>query len=401
MPDSASTEFPWRTHHSLENPEGDVALVRVDFNVPLSDDGEVTDSRRMEAALPTLRELLDRGFKTVLMAHLGRPGGRRMPELSLEPLVSHLEGFLDSTVRFATDCVGDSAEEMVRNLDAGEVGLLENLRFHEEERANDEDFARGIARLGEVYVSEAFGAAHRAHASISGVPRKLGTAVAGNLMEEEYTVLNGLRSNPDRPFAVLLGGAKVADKLPLIRTLLDTADTLLIGGAMAHTFFRAKGYEMGESLVDEESIEEAGQLLENRDQYRAQLVLAEDVTAENYAGSVGSFDRDSIPEGWNAKDIGPRTCDRFTEILHDAESVFWNGPMGVFEESSFEDGTRRIVDELSNHDGRVVVGGGDSGAAVSKYSSESHFDHVSTGGGAALELLEGKTLPGFDALNRK
>jgi phosphoglycerate kinase len=225
--------------------------------------------------------------------------------------------------------------------------------------------------------------------------------VAGNLIEKEYVMLNGLRENPDRPFAVLLGGAKVADKLPLIRTLLETADTLLIGGAMAHTFFRAKGHELGESLVDEKSIEEAGQLLKNRDQYPAQLVLAEDVTAENYAGSVGTFDRNSIPEGWNAKDIGPKTCERFTKLLHDAGSVFWNGPMGVFEESSFENGTRRIVDELSSHDGRVVVGGGDSGAAVSRYSSVSHFDHVSTGGGAALELLEGKPLPGLDALNRK
>jgi 3-phosphoglycerate kinase len=401
LPDSGSVDFPWATHRSLKNLGGNVVLVRVDFNVPLSDEGEVTDSRRMRAALPTLRELLDRDLKPVLMAHLGRPGGQRIDELSLRPLVSHLEDFLDCSVRFAEDCVGTPAEEMVENLKVGEVGLLENLRFHADEKADDDDFAQELAGLGDAYVNEAFGAAHRAHASISGVPRHRDPAVAGNLMENEYTVLTGLREKPERPLAVLLGGAKVGDKFPLIRTLLDTADTLLIGGAMAHTFFRAKGHELGESLVDEESVDEARELLEERDEHRAQLVLAEDVTADNYAGSVGSFDRDSIPEGWNAKDIGPKTCDRFSEILRNAESVFWNGPMGVFEESSFEEGTRRMVDTLADHDGRVVVGGGDSGAAVSKYAEVDEFYHVSTGGGAALELLEGKTLPGFDALDPK
>lgn len=399
MPDAGSPAFPWESHHSLEDLAGSPVLVRVDFNVPLSEEGNVTDSRRLEAALPTIRELIEMELKPVLMAHLGRPGGKRIDELSLRPLVSLLEEFLDRPVRFAEDCVSEPAREMVSNLEVGELGLLENLRFHGGEKENDPDFAADLAELGEAYVNEAFGTAHRAHASIVGVPDHLERATAGNLLRREYEVLTEVRDDPERPLAVLLGGAKVSDKFPLIRALLDRVDRLLIGGAMAHTFFLAQGHSVGDSLVEEGSVDAASELLANRDDFRADLRFPEDVVADNYAGSVKNFDRDSIPDGWNAKDIGPRTREEFGRVLNEAETVFWNGPMGVFEEDSFEGGTRFVVESLAEHPGRVVVGGGDSGAAVSEFSDPEAFDHVSTGGGAALELLQGESLPGFDALD--
>jgi phosphoglycerate kinase len=354
----------------------------------------------MEAPLPTIRDLIDAGAKPVLMSHFGRPGGAPDADLSFEPFVTVLEDLLETRVRFAPDCIGEEAQGTVTSLESGEVGLLENVRFHPGEKANDPDFAQALAGLGEAYVNEAFGTSHRAHASIVGVPEHLDQAVAGGLMKREYSTLTQLKDHPDRPLVVLLGGAKVSDKFPLIRTLLDVADRVLIGGAMAHTFFRAMGYGVGASLVEEDSVDEASELLDNTDQFRGELIVSRDVRAEGPEGQIQVFSRDDIPNDWSAKDIGPETLDRFLTLLEDAQTVFWNGPMGVFEEDDFETGTRDIVSGLADLSTRVVVGGGDSGAAVTEYNSPENFYHVSTGGGAALELLEGKSLPGFEALDR-
>lgn len=400
MLEPSEVEFHWRTLADLENYNGDVVLVRVDFNVPLSDEGNVTDKRRLLAALPTLRILLERDLTPVLMSHLGRPGGQEIEELSLEPLVSILEDELECSVRFADDCLPPSSTQMVEALNPGEVGLLENLRFHDGEKAKDEAFSEQIASLGDSYVNDAFGTSHRNHASIAGIPNRVDHALSGELLEKEYRVLSALRENPPRPFVVLLGGAKVSDKFPLIKEFLEVADTVLIGGAMAHTFFVAQGHQVGDSLVEEDRVDEAEELLHNRDEYSGELVLPVDVTAENYAHSVKSFNKTEIPDGWSAKDIGPGTLENFGERLDGAESVFWNGPLGVFEEDPFEEGTRSIVNRLADHDGYVVVGGGDSGAAVSEYSSVDSFYHVSTGGGAALELMKGNLLPGYESLDR-
>ncbi len=398
MPDG-SDSFPWLTHEGLTDVRGEPVLVRVDFNVPLSEDGSISDTRRMEASLPTVRDLLDAGVHPVLMSHFGRPGGNRSPDLSVERFVPVLEDLLGSPVRFATDCIGDEARGMVSELRSGEVGLLENLRFHAGETANEPSFVEELADPGAAYVNEAFGTSHRVHASIVGLPGQFEQAAAGTLMKREYTTLTRIRENPERPFLVLLGGVKVSDKFPLIRTLLPIADRILIGGAMAHTFFSALGYDVGESLVEVDGVSDATTLLEQCEDVRSTLVLAEDVRAEASDGRVESFSRDEIPPDWRAKDIGSKTVDRFATQLKEAAMVFWNGPMGVFEESEFETGTRELVNVLADCDSKVIVGGGETGAAVAKYESSDQFHHVSTGGGAALELLEEKSLPGFEVLD--
>lgn len=400
MPNN-SRSFPWKTLDDLQLEPGSIVLVRVDFNVPLAEDGSVSNFRRVDEALPTVEWLLGSDYRPVLMSHLGRPGGERADELSLKVLRDPLEDRLGSTVRWADDCVGSPAESMVKHLGNGEVGLLENLRFHPGEKENKPEFATSLASIADAYVNDAFGASHRDHASISGVPDHLEPAVAGRLLEREYRVLTEVRDNPDAPFAILMGGAKLSDKLPVLRKFLSKSDRLLVGGAMAHTFFLAQGYGVGDSLVEEDWVSEAEELLENLGEFECDFVLPEDVLVELPPGDVENCSVDEIPSNAVAKDIGKRTRSIFRDRLEGARTVFWNGPLGVFEEESFEVGTRTMVEALENHDGKVVVGGGDSGAAVEKFSSVDKFHHVSTGGGAALSLMQDKTLPGYAALDEK
>lgn len=400
MPDNRSP-FPWKTLDELRLDPGARVLVRVDFNVPLDGEGTVTDYRRVDEALPTIEWLLEQDYRPVLMSHLGRPGGDPDPDLSLRVLREPLEDRLGTRVRWAEDCVGSPAREMIDRLATGEVGLLENLRFHSGEKDNDPEFAAELAEPVDAYVNDAFGASHRNHASISGVPEHLATAVAGRLLEREYRILTGVRDDPDDPFAVLMGGAKVSDKLPVLRNFLTRADRLLVGGAMAHTFFLARGHDVGNSLVEEDWVAEADALLKNLDDYDCEFVLPQDVLVETPDGTVQNCSVSEIPPEGVAKDVGEVTREQFLGQLKRARTVFWNGPLGVFEEPAFEQGTKSMVLGLEDHEGRVVVGGGDSGAAVSKYSDPGHFHHVSTGGGAALSLMQGENLPGYRALDER
>ncbi|MFB6347688.1 MAG: phosphoglycerate kinase [bacterium] len=400
MPSKVSA-FPWKTIDALSLKPGSRVLVRVDFNVPLTDDGSISDYRRIEAALPTVEWLLEKGYCPILMSHLGRPGGSPSEDLSLRVVKDPLEDRLGCRVQWSENCVGPPAEEMAESLTAGEVGFLENLRFHEGEKNCDKSFSRSLASFGDAYVNDAFGASHRRHASIAGVPEQLDEAVAGRLLESEYTTLTRIRDNPEEPFGVLLGGAKVSDKLPVLRKFLDKADTLLVGGAMAHTFFLAQGNDVGESLVESDWVSEASKLLDDLPGYDCNFVLPEDVTVEVPSrDEIVSCSVDDIPSNGIAKDIGPETQSKFRNYLNNANTVFWNGPVGVFEEKAFETGTKSLVDSLGSHPGKVVVGGGDSGAAVARFSDVDRFHHVSTGGGAAMALMQDKELPGYHSLRR-
>lgn len=394
-------DFPWNTHRDLRNVAGEPVLVRVDFNVPLSEEGEVTETRRLRAALPTIRYLIQRNCRTVLMSHLGRPDGERRRDLSLKPMVPLLREKLASDVQFAPDCIGPEAERMVNNLNPGEVGLLENLRFHSGERLNSEEFASALASLGQAYVNDAFGTSHRDHASITGVPGSLSSSVAGQLLKKEYQVLTKVRDNPNRPCITIMGGVKVSDKLPIIQRFLDLADQVLIAGALAHTFFLAQGMAVGDSLVDRTLTDKAETLLRSAEDHDCQLVLPGDVRVdETQTGKVSTVPTENIPPGGKVKDIGPETIANFKARLKNARTVFWNGPLGVFEQSKFATGTREIIECLEDHQGQVVIGGGESAAAVARFSSDDRFHHVSTGGGAALTLMEGRSLPGYEALDR-
>ncbi len=383
--------------------QGRKVLVRVDFNVPL-EDGRVVDDTRIRAALPTIQYLLDHGAAVILMSHLGRPKGQPDPKYSLRPLAEHLSTLLGKPVKFAPEPVGPQAEALARDLKPGEVLLLENTRFHPGERKNDPEFARQLAALaGEngLFVNDAFGSAHRAHASVVGVAQYL-PAVAGFLMEKELDFLGRLLTAPERPFVAILGGAKISDKIGVIRSLLQKADRLLIGGGMANTFFKAQGYEVGDSLVEEDAVEEARRLLADAGD---KLVLPVDaVIADRFA--VDAARRvvavDAVPPGWRILDIGPRTVERFRQALQGAKTVFWNGPMGVFEFPAFAEGTFAIARALAELEGAVtVIGGGDSVAAVKQAGVADKITHISTGGGASLEFIEGKELPGVQVLEDK
>ena len=374
---------------------GTRVVTRVDFNVPM-EDGRITDDTRIRGALPTIRAILDAGGTPVLLSHLGRPKGEPSPEFSLRPVAEHLGTLLDAPVTFCEHTVGDEAEACVQG--ASGVVVMENTRFLPGETKNDGDIARGLARLGDVFVSDAFGSVHRAHASTAGVAEHLPSA-AGLLLQKELTYLQGILDDPDRPFIAVLGGAKVSDKIGVIEALAPKVDRLLIGGAMAYTFLRALGHETGASLVEEDKTDEAFRLY---DRFRDTLVLPSDhVAADRFAADAETKTVEPIPEGWMGLDIGPATREHYAEILSGARTVIWNGPMGVFEMDPFAGGTRRVAQALAEAtDGgaTTVVGGGDSVAAINEAGLADRVSHVSTGGGAMLELLEGQTLPGVAAL---
>jgi phosphoglycerate kinase len=375
---------------------GKRVLVRVDFNVPL-DQGKVADDTRIRAALPTIQYLMEHGARVILMSHLGRPKGKVKEELRLTPVAERLSELLDKPVAMAVDCVGEEVETAVDRLRPGDVLLLENLRFHPGEEANDPEFVSRLVSLGQVYVNDAFGTAHRAHASTEGVAHRL-PAVAGFLMEKELNFLSKALENPEPPFVAILGGAKISDKIGVVDNLLGRVDALLIGGGMANTFLKAQGYQVGQSLVEEESLPLALELL---DKAGRKLVLPMDVVvadkfdAEAQSKTVGVGE---VPAEWRILDIGPATVERFAQELYTAKTVVWNGTMGVAEFPRFAAGTQAIIEMLAESQAVTIVGGGDTAAAVQQAGLVEKMTHVSTGGGASLELLEGKTLPGVAAL---
>ncbi|MFO7167395.1 MAG: phosphoglycerate kinase [Chloroflexota bacterium] len=382
--------------------KGKRALVRVDFNVPL-EDGRITDDTRIRAALPTIRYLLEHGASVILMSHLGRPKNKVVESMRLAPTVSRLAELLPeaAAVKGTRATVGEAAEAAVADLKPGEVLVLENTRFDPREEANDESMARELARLGDVYVNDAFGSAHRAHASTEGVARFL-PAVAGFLMEAELKALQGALDNPQRPFVTIIGGAKISDKIGVIDNLLGKVDALLIGGGMANTFLLAQGYSMGDSLVEPESVDTAKQMIELAQQRGVKLLLPVDlVVADAFDANANRkvVRADAVPAGWRALDIGPETVRQFAEVIRGAQTVIWNGPMGVFELAPFAEGTRAIAQAMAESQGMTIIGGGDSVAAVEQMGLAGRIKHISTGGGASLELLEGKELPGVAALN--
>lgn len=383
---------------------GKRVLVRVDFNVPLDKQGHITDDTRIVASLPTIRKILGDGGRAILCSHLGRPKGKPVPEMSLRPVAERLADLLGRPVKFADDCVGPEAEQKAKDLKDGQCLLLENLRFHKEEEANDPEFARKLAALAEMYVSDAFGTVHRAHASTEGVTKYFDKAVAGFLIEKELKYLGQALGSPKRPFTAVLGGAKISGKIDVINNLLDKVDNLLIGGGMAFTFFKAMGKEIGTSLLEEDKIDLAKQILAEVGKKKVNFMLPVDcVVAADISedAAVKIVDIDHIPADMKGLDIGPKTLDQFSKVLQNSKTIVWNGPMGVFEVEKFSLGTVGLAGQMAQatDNGTIsIIGGGDSAAAAAKAGVENRITHISTGGGASLEFLEGKTLPGIAAL---
>ena len=380
--------------------KGKKVFVRCDFNVPMDEKQNITDNTRIVAALPTIKYLLEQDCKIILASHLGRPKGEVKPEFSLAPVAKELSKLLNKEVIMAKDVIGEDATNKAENLKEGEIMLLENVRFHREETDNDPEFAKKLASMAEVYVNDAFGAAHRAHASTAGIAQYL-PAVSGFLIEKELTVLGNAINNPERPFMAILGGAKVSDKIGVIDSLLDKVDTLMIGGGMAYTFFKAQGYSVGNSLCEEEKTGLALEAMEKAKQKGVKLLLPVDTKV----GKEFKPDTESktvkyteIPDGWEGFDIGEKTIEMFKNELKNAKTVIWNGPVGLFEFDQFAIGTNEIAKTLADLDATTIIGGGDSGAAVAKAGLADKMTHICTGGGASLEFLEGKKLPGIECL---
>lgn len=380
---------------------GKRVFVRADFNVPL-ENGKITNDRRIRASLPTIEYILKKGGSVVVSSHLGRPKGKVNPELSLKPVAERLSELLGKPVKFAPDCIGPEVEKMAKELGAGEVMLLENLRFHPEEEANDPEFTKKLAALADLYVSDAFGTVHRAHASTEGVAHYLRPAVAGFLIAKELEYLGGAMANPKRPLVAILGGAKVGSKIGVINKLMEICDTLVIGGGMAYTFIKAQGYLIGTSLFDAESFETAKQILKTAEEKKIKLILPVDVviTQKLEAGAPTQVvPVTAIPDGWGGADIGPKTVEEITRVTKGAGTIVWNGPVGVFEIDQFAKGTRAIAEALVASGAVTILGGGETAAAVEEFGLDEKMSHVSTGGGASLEFLEGRVLPGIATLD--
>lgn len=383
--------------------KGKKVLVRCDFNVPMDENKNITDNTRIVAALPTIKYLLENNCAVILCSHLGRPKGEFKPEFSLAPVAKELSKLLDKEVIMAKDVVGEDANKKAKELQAGQVMLLENVRYHREETDNDPEFAKKLANMAEIYVNDAFGAAHRAHASTAGVAQYL-PAVSGFLIEKELKFLGNALNNPERPFVAILGGAKVSDKIGVIDSLLEKVDTLIIGGGMAYTFFKAQGYEVGNSICELDKLDLAKEAMAKAKEKGVKLMLPVDTKI----GKEFKPDTESktvawteIPEGWEGFDIGEKSIEMFTEEIKNAKTVVWNGPVGLFEFDQFAIGTNAIAKTLSEIDATTIIGGGDSAAAVKKAGLQDKMTHISTGGGASLEFLEGKKLPGIECLQDK
>ena len=389
---------------------GKKVLVRCDFNVPLDENKNITSDNRIVAALPTIKYLMEHGAKVILCSHLGRPKGKVNPDFSLAPVAKRLSELLNKDVKLANDIIGDSAKELTNAMQAGDVVLLENVRFDEREEKNDPELSKELAALTDgIYVNDAFGTAHRAHASTEGISHFVNTSVAGYLMEKEVSELSSAISNPERPFVSILGGLKVSDKIGVIENLLTKVDKILIGGAMACTFFKAMGYEIGESKCEDDKLDEANRILKLAEEKNVKLVLPVDShIANDFSNDADNkfIDiKDGVPAGWEILDIGPKTQEMFTEELKDAKTIVWNGPLGVNEFDNYRIGTEKIAKAIASSNAKCIIGGGDSAAAVKKIQKEANttFDniYISTGGGASLEFLEGKDLPGIACLNDK
>ena len=394
--------------------KGKRVLMRVDFNVPLDDKLNITDDTRIKATLPTIKYALDKGAKLILMSHLGRPDGKVIANFSLAPCAARLSQLLGKPVKMAKDCIGPEVKAMVGGMKPGECILLENLRFHAEEEANDANFAKELASIGDVFVNDAFGTAHRAHASTEGVTKYLKSA-AGFLLEKEIEYLEDKVMHPAKPFVTILGGAKVSDKIGVIENLLNKADSILIGGGMAYTFYAAQGKSIGASKVEKDKIDIAKSLLEKAKQKKVNIVLPVDnVIADKFDANANTkVVGDQIPDGWMGLDIGPKTVEAFKNVLKSAKTIVWNGPLGVFEMNKFSKGTEEVARYIASLSGGSccsccggskvisIIGGGDTAAAIAKFKLEDKMTHISTGGGASLEYLEGKVLPGIKALTDK
>lgn len=390
-----------KTLHDIDV-KGKKVFCRVDFNVPMND-GNVTDDTRIRAALPTIKHLSEQGAKVILASHLGRPKGEVVEELRLDPVAKHLSNLLGKEVLKTDEVYGAEVDKAIDKLTDGDILLIENVRFEAGEELNDEALSQAFADMADVYVNDAFGAAHRAHASTTGVAEKL-PAAAGFLMEKELDVLGKALENPERPFTAIIGGAKVKDKIKVIDHLLDKVDNLIVGGGLAYTFIKAQGHEIGKSLLEEDKIDLAKQFMQKAKDNNVNFVLPEDVViADDFSETANTkiVPIDEIPSDWEALDIGPDTRNKYADIIMESNLIIWNGPMGVFEFNAFAGGTTEVARALVDTTGYTVIGGGDSAAAVEKFGFADEMDHVSTGGGASLEFMEGKELPGVKALDDK
>ena len=387
--------------------KGKKILMRCDFNVPLNENLQITDERRISSSLPSIKKVLSESAALILCSHLGRPKGQVKLEMSLKPVAESLSKMLGREVLLTEDCIGEKTAELKNNLKPGQILLLENLRFHSEEEMNDPQFAKELAQYCDIYINDAFGTAHRAHASTEGVTHYIPESIAGYLIGKEIEYLDGAVNNPQRPFLAILGGAKISGKIDVIKNLFDKVDALIVGGGMVFTFLKAKGLEIGNSLLEEDRIAMAGDLLKEAGLKNIVFHLPEDIIIADEFNNNANTDTvsiDSIPRGWMGLDIGPNTTKKFIAEIMKSKTIVWNGPMGAFEMDSFSKGTRAIANalaEATENGATTVVGGGDSAAAISDFGLENKITHISTGGGASLEFLEGKKLPGIEALSEK